>query len=52
VVLAVGREPNLDPTLVEAAKKIAKEVCVISDAKAARKIIDAVHEGFFTGLRI
>lgn len=52
VVLAVGREPNLDPALVEEAKKITKEVYIIGDAKAARKIIDAIHEGFFTGLRI
>jgi 2,4-dienoyl-CoA reductase-like NADH-dependent reductase (Old Yellow Enzyme family)/thioredoxin reductase len=52
VVLAVGRVANLDPELVEAAKKIAKEVYIIGDAKAARKIIDAIHEGFFTGLRV
>ncbi|MEM1810143.1 MAG: FAD-dependent oxidoreductase [Thermofilaceae archaeon] len=52
VVLAVGRQPNLDPQLLEAARKVAKEVYVIGDAKAARKIIDAVHEAFFAAINI
>lgn len=52
VILAVGREPVLDNKIVEAARKIAKRVYVIGDAKEPRKIIDAIHEGFFTALYI
>jgi len=52
VVMAVGREPNIDSALIEGAKRVAKEVYIIGDAKAARKVIDAMHEGFFTGLKI
>lgn len=52
VVLAVGRQPNLDPRLLEAARRVAKEVYVVGDAKAARKIIDAVHEAFFAAMSI
>jgi len=52
VVLAVGRSPRLDWGLIEAAKRVAKEVYVIGDARKPRKMIDAVHEGFFTALAI
>jgi len=52
VILAVGREPVLDNKIVEAARKIAKRVYIIGDAKEPRKIIDAIHEGFFTALYI
>ncbi|MEM4832053.1 MAG: FAD-dependent oxidoreductase [Sulfolobales archaeon] len=52
VVLAVGRTPNLDPHLYEAAKSRARRVYVIGDAKSPRKAIDAIHEGFFTALDI
>jgi len=46
VILAVGRVPNLDLKLLETAKRVAKEVYIIGDAKSPRKIIDAIHEGF------
>jgi len=46
IVLAVGRISNLDSKLLEVAKRVAKEVYVIGDAKAPRKIIDSIHEGF------
>lgn len=52
VILAVGRVSNIDKQLIEAAKKKAKEIYIIGDAKAPRKIIDAIHEGFFTALYI
>ena len=52
VVLAVGRIANIDPQLVEAAKKIVKEVYIIGDARSPRKLIDAIHEGFMTALNI
>lgn len=52
VILAVGRVSNLDEKLVETIKKYTKEVYIIGDAKAPRKIIDAIHEGFFTALNI
>ncbi|MEM0004795.1 MAG: FAD-dependent oxidoreductase [Desulfurococcaceae archaeon] len=52
VVLAVGRVSNLDRGLLEAAKRAAREVYVIGDAKNPRKIIDAIHEGFYTALNI
>jgi len=52
VILAVGRVPNLDLKLLETAKRVAKEVYIIGDAKSPRKIIDAIHEGFFTALNI
>jgi len=52
IVLAVGRISNLDSKLLEAVKRVAKEVYVIGDAKAPRKIIDAIHEGFSIALDI
>ncbi len=52
VVLAVGREPVLNKGIIEAAKRVAKEVYVIGDAKKPRKFIDAIHEGFYTALHI
>ncbi|MEM4481530.1 MAG: FAD-dependent oxidoreductase [Desulfurococcaceae archaeon] len=52
VVLAVGREPNIDQELVKTSREVGKEVYIIGDAKEPRKIIDAVHEAFFTALRI
>ncbi|MGP3667772.1 MAG: oxidoreductase [Candidatus Bathyarchaeota archaeon] len=52
VVLAVGREPNIDGKLVSEARKTVKEVYIIGDAKEARKILYAVHEGFYTALQI
>jgi len=52
VILAVGRVANVDPALLEAARRVAKEVYVIGDAKSPRKVIDAIHEGFFTALSI
>ncbi|MEM0014764.1 MAG: FAD-dependent oxidoreductase [Zestosphaera sp.] len=52
VVLAAGRVSNIDPQLVNAARAVAKEVHIIGDAKEPRKVIDAVHEGFFTALNI
>jgi len=52
VVLAAGRVSNLDRGLLEAAKRAAREVYVIGDAKNPRKIIDAIHEGFYTALNI
>ncbi|MCX8176537.1 MAG: FAD-dependent oxidoreductase, partial [Candidatus Bathyarchaeota archaeon] len=52
VVLAVGREPNIDEKLVSEVRKTVKEVYVIGDAKEARKILSAVSEGFYTALQI
>jgi len=52
VVLAVGRVSELDRELLNTAKEVAKEVYVVGDAKSPRKIIDAVHEAFFTALNI
>jgi len=52
VILAVGRVSNIDSETLEAAKRIAREVYVIGDAKNPRKVIDAIHEGFFTALNI
>jgi len=52
VVLAVGRTSELDREILSTAKEVAKEVYVIGDAKNPRKVIDAVHEAFFTALNI
>jgi len=52
VILATGRKPVLDQRLLEITKRVAKEVYIIGDAKEPRKIIDAIHEGFFTALNI
>ena len=52
VVLATGRIQNLDQNLVEATRKVSKEVYVIGDARSPRKIIDAIHEGFTVALDI
>lgn len=52
MVLAVGCIQKMDQELLEIAKKIAKEVYVIGDAKKPRKIIDATQEGFFTTMKI
>jgi len=52
VVLAVGRTSELDHELLNTAKAVAKEVYVIGDARSPRKIIDAIHEAFFTALNI
>lgn len=51
IILAVGREPNIDRELVKAVEPI-KEVYIIGDAREPRKIIDAVHEALFTALKI
>jgi hypothetical protein len=37
---------------MEASKKVAREVYLIGDAKQPRKIIDAIREGFWTGVSI
>lgn len=50
VVLAVGRSSYLDLHLYEEAKSMARKVYVIGDAKSPRKVIDAIHEGFFVAL--
>ncbi len=52
VVLAVGRTPNVDQNLVEAARKLSREVYIVGDAKSPRKIINAIHEGFTIALNI
>lgn len=52
VVLAVGRQSNLDPELLKAAKEAAKEVYIVGDAKEPRKMLDAIHEGFFAAVKI
>ncbi len=52
IVIAVGRKPNVPEELVENIKKMNIEVHIIGDAKEARKIINAIHEGFFTAITI
>ena len=52
IILAVGREPNIDEKLVSEVKKTIKEVYIIGDAKEVRKILYAVNEGFYTALQI
>jgi 2,4-dienoyl-CoA reductase-like NADH-dependent reductase (Old Yellow Enzyme family)/thioredoxin reductase len=48
VICAVGRKPILLKELEDGIR----DVHVIGDAKAPRKIIDAIHEGFMTALVI
>jgi hypothetical protein len=43
---------ELDREILSTAKEVTKEVYVIGDAKSPRKVIDAVHEAFFTALNI
>jgi NADPH-dependent 2,4-dienoyl-CoA reductase/sulfur reductase-like enzyme len=50
VVLALGAISN--NTLAEEAKDLGIDVVVIGDAKAPRKISDAVFEGFEAGLKV
>lgn len=50
IVIAVGRQPNISEEIINDIKKMNMEVRIIGDAKEARKIIDAIHEGFFTAL--
>jgi len=50
VVLALGM--TADPTLYNELQKLPIEVIAIGDAVKARKIINAVHEGFHAGRRI
>jgi len=52
VILAIGRNSVLDKELVEKCKKDGREVYIIGDAKAPRKVIDAIHEGFTVALDI
>lgn len=48
VVLAMGRKSKVDQTLLEALKAKGKEIYVIGDAKEPKKILSAVHSGFWT----
>jgi len=50
VVLALGMTAN--PTLYNELRELPIEVLAIGDAVKARKIINAVHEGFHAGRRI
>lgn len=50
VILSLGREPNLDPKLLEKAYEITKDVHVIGDARLPRNLTEVIHEGFFTAL--
>jgi 2,4-dienoyl-CoA reductase-like NADH-dependent reductase (Old Yellow Enzyme family)/thioredoxin reductase len=52
VVIAVGRKPVVPEELISEAKKIAKEVYIIGDAKVPRKVIDAIREGFSVAIDI
>jgi 2,4-dienoyl-CoA reductase (NADPH2) len=50
VVIAAGAEP--ENVLVEEMVDLAPEVYTIGDAKAPRNALEAIKEGFFTGLKI
>jgi 2,4-dienoyl-CoA reductase (NADPH2) len=50
IILAVGSIP--ENSLEEQIRALVPEVHVIGDAKEARKAIDAIREGFLTGLKI
>ena len=52
IILSVGRKAKVETDLMEASKKVAREVYLIGDAKQPRKIIDAIREGFWTGVSI
>jgi 2,4-dienoyl-CoA reductase-like NADH-dependent reductase (Old Yellow Enzyme family)/thioredoxin reductase len=52
IILSVGRKAKVETDLIEASKKVAREVYLIGDAKQPRKIIDAIREGFWTGVSI
>lgn len=52
VVIAVGRKSVVPEELISEAKKIGKEVYIIGDAKAPRKVIDAIREGFSVAIDI
>lgn len=50
VVIAAGAEP--ENVLVEEMVDLAPEIYTIGDAKAPRNALEAIKEGFFTGLKI
>jgi 2,4-dienoyl-CoA reductase (NADPH2) len=50
VVIAAGAEP--EDVLVEQMVDLAPEIYTIGDAKAPRNALEAIKEGFFTGLKI
>ena len=52
IVIAVGRRPNISEELIKNIKDMNIDVHIIGDAKEARKIINAIHEGFFTAITI
>ena len=52
IILSVGRKAKVETDLMEASKKVAREVYLIGDAKQPRKIIDAIREGFWTGVSV
>jgi len=47
IVLAVGRKSVVDQDLIKSLKANGKEVYVIGDAKQPKKVLPAVHTGFW-----
>ena len=50
VVIAAGSRP--ENKLVEEIRKVVPELHIIGDAKQSRTALDAIREGFLTGLKI
>jgi len=52
IIISVGRKAKVETDLMKTSKKVARDVYLIGDAKQPRKIIDAIREGFWTGVSI
>lgn len=52
VVNALGRVPCVPDDLRQAAEEVTTRVEIIGDARRPRKILDAIHEGFWTAVNL